>query len=233
MNPHYTYLLIDAGTLFFPLVLSFDKKVAFYKSWRALLPTLLITATVFIIWDILFTAQGVWWFNREYTLSVRLAGMPLEEWLFFLVVPYACTFIHASLNAYFPPRPGGRSWSSVNILAALLLLIAALNYTRAYTFWACAACGTGLLLAYVLRKKARAFIPGRFLLTYAICLIPFLLVNGLLTSLPIVLYDDGENTGIRIFTIPAEDVFYGMLLILGNVWGMCAFQSSTAGRSLR
>ena len=58
-----------------------------------------------------------------------------------------------------------------------------------------------------------------FLLAYLIILIPFLLVNGLLTAIPVVLYNDSENLGIRLYTIPIEDIFYGMLLIMMNVIG--------------
>ncbi len=225
MNPHYTYLLIDAGAIIFPLALSFDSKVAFYKSWRALLPGMLITAILFITWDILFTAAGVWWFSRDFTLPFRLAGLPAEEWLFFLIVPYSCAFIWASLNAYFPPKGADEGWPWLTGLGSVLLLIAALNHTRAYTFSACGGCGLGLILSFVLRRTAPQFRADRFLLAYLVCLLPFLIVNGLLTSLPVVLYDDVENTGIRIRTIPAEDVFYGMLLILGNVWAMCFVRS--------
>jgi len=222
MNPHYTYLLIDIATIAGPLALSFDKKVAFYKRWRRLLLPMLLTAAVFITWDAVFTERGVWWFSHDYTMPFRLFGLPLEEWLFFIVVPYACAFVAACLDAYFPPKPAPHDWKPPLILAAILLAIAALNYGRAYTFWACGACGIGLIAAWALRRKAPQFNPQRFLLAYAVCLIPFLAVNGLLTSLPVVLYNDSENVGIRIRTIPAEDVFYGMLLILGSVWGMSA-----------
>ncbi|MFM7727525.1 MAG: lycopene cyclase domain-containing protein, partial [Flavobacteriales bacterium] len=58
---------------------------------------------------------------------------------------------------------------------------------------------------------------GRFYRSYLVCLIPFLLVNGLLTSLPVVTYNDLENLGIRIHTIPVEDTQYTLLLLLMNV----------------
>jgi lycopene cyclase domain-containing protein len=62
---------------------------------------------------------------------------------------------------------------------------------------------------------------GRFYVAFAFTLIPFLLINGLLTGSfidePVVWYDDNETLGIRLGTIPFEDIFYGMLLILTNI----------------
>jgi len=82
---------------------------------------------------------------------------------------------------------------------------------------------TFITLAFVLflLSISKADYLGRFFVSYIIVLVPFLLVNGILTgsltSEPVVWYNDNFNLGLRIFTIPVEDVFYGMLLILGNV----------------
>jgi lycopene cyclase domain-containing protein len=218
MNPHYTYLLILAGAFSFPFLFSFEKKLSFYKWWKQLFPGLAITAIVFIAWDILFTAQGVWWFSRQYTLSFRPAGLPIEEWLFFLIIPYCCVFIHASLGYYYPSKGVDTGWQWFLVMGIVLIAFAALNYHRAYTFFACLSCGVALLVARQIKARNPLFRADRFLLTYAVCLVPFLIVNGLLTAIPVVLYNDAENTGIRIHTIPAEDIIYGMLLILANVW---------------
>jgi lycopene cyclase domain-containing protein len=59
---------------------------------------------------------------------------------------------------------------------------------------------------------------GKFIAVYGVLLIPFSVVNGILTGSllpsPIVWYNDAHNLGVRIGTIPVEDIFYGFLLIL-------------------
>lgn len=222
MNPHLTYLLLDLASLAGPLALSFDRRVAFYRRWRALFPPLLLMAAGFIVWDVVFTQHGVWSFNEAYLTGVWLGNLPLEEWLFFLVVPYACVFVYACLEAYIRPlRTYGKGWGALPVIGLALIAWSALSYQQAYTFWAPGLCGWACLLLYLLRNRLReVFRPQLFLLSWLVCLIPFLLVNGVLTRLPVVLYNDAENCGVRIGTIPFEDVFYGMLLVLGSVVGM-------------
>jgi len=135
-------------------------------------------------------------------------------------------FVYASLNAFFPLKAGGgRGWRLTVVIALLLLIVAAVFYSRAYTCSAFGGCGGGLLLAYFLRKKVSSFRAPRFFIAYAVCLVPFFIVNGILTALPVVNYNDAENLGIRLYTIPLEDVFYGMLMVLGSIWGMEAMKA--------
>jgi lycopene cyclase domain-containing protein len=55
------------------------------------------------------------------------------------------------------------------------------------------------------------------------------ILTGGLTTEPIVWYNDAENMGIRIWTIPFEDAFYGFLLILLNLMGLVYFQRKNPG----
>ena len=59
---------------------------------------------------------------------------------------------------------------------------------------------------------------GKLYFIFLIILIPFCIDNGILTGSflkePIVWYNDQENLNMRIATIPLEDIFYGMSLIL-------------------
>ena len=100
MNSHYTYLVLNLSSVLFPFLLSFDKKVAFYKIWKYILPAILINGLFFVVWDILFTYKNVWSFNPEYITGIHLINLPIEEVMFFICVPYSCVFIYEVLNAY-------------------------------------------------------------------------------------------------------------------------------------
>lgn len=211
---HYTYLLLNMATLFFPLVLSFDKKVAFYKKWREVLSAILLTALVFIPWDMWKTHAGVWAFNPRYLSGLYIGNLPVEEWLFFFTVPYAILFIYACLEVYFPDRlyriaPG----LSKGVFAGLLFVTVFFT-DRMYTVITFPLAALFLLFhKYVFGDRYL----GRFWMAYFVHLIPFFLVNGLLTSLPVVTYNPAEQIGLRIYTVPVEDAVYSLLLLLMNV----------------
>ena len=211
----YTYLLINLLTVVFPVMLSFDKRVRFYKSWKYIWPGMAITGLVFLFWDVLFTLKGVWSFNPAYITGITFIKLPLEEILFFLTVPFACIFIYACLNHYVKRQMGIRFTRIVsNLLLMLSAVMLALYYNRLYTaitFW--------LLLILVAWLQYAIKVPwlSNFYRAYAVSLIPFYVVNGLLTALPVVMYNNAENTGFRVGTIPFEDHFYSMALLLMNI----------------
>ena len=74
------------GTL--PLELFLGVRV--YRQWRRLVLTLLPVVAVFVTWDLFAINAGQWSFDKTQLLGVLLPGdLPLEEVLFFLVVPTA------------------------------------------------------------------------------------------------------------------------------------------------
>jgi lycopene cyclase domain-containing protein len=104
------------------------------------------------------------------------------------------------------------------LLIVMLVVVATFNLGKWYTattFLALAAYLT--VLQFVLKSD----FLSRFYFSYAFVLIPFFIVNGILTGSfiegEVVWYNDAENLGIRIGTIPVEDIFYGMLLLVMNV----------------
>jgi len=215
MDKNYSYLLINFLTILFPLLLSFDKKVAFFTKWKFMIPGLLITGLLYLLWDYLFTINAVWSFNQNYILGLKFAELPLEEILFFITVPFACMFIYECLRSYFPLKLDLRISKIITyVLLALSLILLALYYDRLYSLINFST--LIILLIYTLAKKTYLQM-GKFYIAYAVTLIPFYIVNGLLTSIPIVMYNDAENMGFRVATIPFEDHFYSMSLLLMNL----------------
>lgn len=218
MNSHHTYFLILAASLAGPLALSFDKKVGFYKKWKYLFPAMVFPALIYIAWDIYFTSKDVWHFNELYVAGINLVNLPLEEVLFFFIVPYCCVFIYECIRCYFPLLKNNTSADVILKLLAVVLLITGIVFRdRYYTSWTCIFNAFFIGVIYLRRKYFKDFDAISFLVSYGVCLIPFLIVNGFLTAIPVVIYNDAENLGMRIYTIPLEDIFYGMLLMLMNI----------------
>lgn len=221
MDAHYTYAVILAASLAGPLLLSFDNKVRFYKKWKYLFPAMLLPALFYIIWDLFFTYKGVWSFNDDYITGLKLFGLlPFEEVLFFFVVPYCCVFIYECIRCYFPKLTNKHVADLILLSLALFVMVpGVIFYSKWYTSWTFLLLFLAIFLLYLFKKRLTAFDATSFLVSYAIILIPFLIVNGFLTAIPVVIYNDAENLGLRITSIPLEDTFYGMLLILLNVVG--------------
>lgn len=218
MNPHYTYLLILAASIIGPFFLSFDKKVAFYKNWKFLFLPMFIPALLYIIWDFYFTSIGVWGFNERYITGIKVGNLPLEEVLFFFLVPYCCVFIYACIRSYFPQLKNKKTADRIlQLLGVVLLIMGLIFYKKYYTSWTFILTAVFIAALYLFRNFFRSFDAASFLVSFIIILIPFLLVNGFLTAIPVVVYNNIENLGVRIYTIPFEDVFYGMLLVMMNI----------------
>lgn len=213
------YLLIDFFSVIFPLLFSFHPKIKFQKEWKCIFPSILITALFFIIWDIYFTKNGVWGFNPKYLTGIYFSNLPIEEILFFICIPYSCLFMYHCIkliknNQFSKKTSKIISYSLITILS----LLAIFNHQKAYTFT------TFILLSSLLlyiELKAKTDYMRRFYFSYIFILIPFFIVNGILTGSGIeeevVWYNNSENLGIRMLTIPIEDTFYGMLMILMSV----------------
>jgi lycopene cyclase domain-containing protein len=211
--------MILAASLAGPLLLSFDKKVHFYRKWKFLFPAMLLPALFYITWDMWFTKMGVWAFNPMYITGIKVYNLPIEEVLFFFVVPYCCVFIYECIRCYFPKLEDSVIIKNcIPFFIASLLITAIIFFDRYYTGYTFLFLGLFLAAFLLFRKQIAGFHVTAFFLSYAIILVPFLIVNGFLTSIPVVIYNDFENLGVRIHTIPVEDIFYGMLLVFLNVF---------------
>ena len=207
---------MDIATLLCPVLLSFDHRVRYVTSWKSVLLASTIIALPFLAWDAIFTEEGVWGFNPDYLVGISIFGLPIEEILFFWIVPLACVFIYECCKFYF--RNIQWNWLNVVVQIALLAYIIFLttkNITGWYTITANMA--TVTVMYFWFQAKNTTFIG----ISYLICLIPFLVVNGVLTGSwiedPIVWYNSNHFSDVRMGTIPMEDAVYGFSLIVSNI----------------
>tara|TARA_B110000879_G_C11140052_1_gene499872 strand:- start:1217 stop:1840 length:624 start_codon:yes stop_codon:yes gene_type:complete len=191
----------------------------FIQWWKEVFLSISIVAAFFIIWDIIFTNQGVWGFNPTYLIGFDILNLPLEEWLFFICIPYASIFIHYAFQYFLPNKKLSKPTTKIITIALIILLIITLvfNYDKAYTFYNYLL--LSLILSYSLFTDNKQL--SIFYITFMIILIPFFIVNGILTGSfiegQVVWYNNAENLGIRIATIPIEDIGYAFNMLFMSI----------------
>lgn len=216
----YTYLLIDFFTIIVPFIFSFHPRLMFWKNIKAFVPACLVTSLFFLAWDAIFTKIGVWGFNEDYVLGWFIAGMPIEEILFFICIPYACVFSYHCFGILFPHK-----FRHVKTkVKSISMILGALAFCFVYhqQLYTLVNFAVFALLIFYLAFVKKVHWLGQFYVTYLVMIIPFFVVNGLLTgtglAAPIVWYNSAEIIGVRMLTIPFEDTFYGMTLIGINIF---------------
>jgi lycopene cyclase domain-containing protein len=212
------YLSLLLGSLLVPLLFTVFR-VDFIKHWKSFLLSTSLIAAIFLVWDALFTHLGIWKFNADYYLNFTILRMPIEEWLFFFIIPFCSLFIHFALISSYPKLSLSKKATRLIaiVLIAMTCIVLATNLSKAYT----AVNSISLLLVLTLGVLFHLNLLQRFFLSFLIILIPFFIVNGILTGsgleAPVVLYNDAENMGIRLLTIPVEDLGYAFTMLFGNL----------------
>ncbi len=186
------------------------------RYWPGVFLGIAVMSLLFVPWDVWFTSKQVWGFNDKYITGIEIGGLPIEEWMFFLVVPFACAFIYEVLNYFLPISPLKRVQDKITaglILVSFVLSVVFVD--RLYTFTTFSLLCLFLMWHLLINRSPYL---GQFYLAFIIIQIPFLLINGALTGLftqePIVWYNNAENMSLRVLTIPLDDIGYNMLMLL-------------------
>jgi lycopene cyclase domain-containing protein len=213
------YFWLDILSISVPLLVSFHPRIRLHHYWKSLFSAIALSMIPFIIWDIYFTIHKYWGFNPDYLSQTYILHLPVEEWLFFICVPYACVFTHEALMVL--TKNAHLTTKTTKIITVLLLLVfglvLAFHFDLAYT-------AVNMIFGIIILLLAYRYNPGllsSFYLTFLVMLIPFFIVNGILTGTGIenevVWYNNDENLGIRLLTIPIEDSVFAFSLILLNL----------------
>ncbi len=212
------YLMLDILILVFPLLFSFKWVFPYYKNYKPLFASIVIVGGAYILWDMLVTIRGDWWFAEEYLLGIEFI-IPLEEALFFVVVPYSCIFIYENLQYFFKDKNIIFNKWIYYAIAILFFVIGLLYYHQEYTVLALFSVSTFFIIAatwYPDLLQSRNY-WAYILISFA----AFIIFNYLLTSIPVVLYNPNAIWGGtvdqiwygRFITIPFEDFFYNFSML--------------------
>ncbi len=95
---HYTYLAILAGCLLGTAPLELLLHVGVYAQPLRLVGTLVPVVVVFAAWDLFAIRRGMWSYDPRYVVGLTLPGrLPLEELLFFVVVPICAVLTYEAV----------------------------------------------------------------------------------------------------------------------------------------
>ena len=223
----YLYLLIFTAIPSLSMIIFDTQWLKMGSRLRYSLPAIFIVAVFYWVWDIYKTKVGVWGFNPKY-YTVSFLSLPIEEYLFFIIIPLSCLLIYDSLD-YF--RGKKTIFDALDYPLSMGLIF--IFFTIGLYKWAQAYTATTWLLAGFLLLWQVAFdditaFRGRFFRAFLVVQIPFLLVNGILTGAataePVVVYNPEEYFGVRIGTIPIDDFVYNFTMLFSIIWLYEKFQ---------
>ncbi len=86
------YMWVLLWSVIFPLFFSFYPPLRFWRNFKALGLTLALIVIIFGGWDIFAAWRGHWNFSPGHIYGFRIVNLPIEEWLFFAVIPFCCIF---------------------------------------------------------------------------------------------------------------------------------------------
>lgn len=221
------YTIINLLIILPVLALSFDKKVHFYTRFKSLFIAIVLVGVLFLVWDYVFTLKGIWGFNPRYLSGIYLFNLPLGEVLFFVTVPYACVFIDSCYHAYIGRKMN--SWVALAIIA--VYIFGYLHFVRESFGWYSVVNLVYFAALMFIIYNWNFDLLRNFFPSFLISMIPFFIVNGILTGTgleeEIVWYAKGQFSGTRIFTIPYEDVLYSFNLLMSVKFVMNIIQSKS------
>jgi lycopene cyclase domain-containing protein len=98
-----TYLVVLLACVLGTLPLEFVLRAGVYRRWQRAIVAILPVGLIFVLWDYFATRAGWWRFDRSYLTGVFAGPLPLEELLFFLVIP-VCGLLTFEAVRHLRPR---------------------------------------------------------------------------------------------------------------------------------
>jgi len=104
---HLSYLAVLAACLIGTLPLEFVLHTRVYRRWRRLVVALAPGFVLGVLWDNYAVGAGHWTFDPRYVTGIDVLGLPVEEVLFFIVIPICSVLTIEAVRARRPHWPIG------------------------------------------------------------------------------------------------------------------------------
>jgi lycopene cyclase domain-containing protein len=188
----------------------------FFRDFRYVLPAIVISGALMIIVETRLSGYGIKNYNPGYNLGIDILEVPVEVWLSYLLIPFVSLFIYDTARN----RLNTRFNSNISVILSLVLiviiaLIVWFFRTKTYTFFT-----FFLLLVYfgytIFRNRFKQHLND-FYVGFGIALLPYLILEIIFASFPVISYDIQFNSGTLLQKVPIENVGFYFLLFLMNV----------------
>lgn len=212
----FTYLFLLFIFAVVPVFLAFLKKGSLIKNLNYKLPGIIFGTAIFAIWDIRFLQLGIWTLNPKYLTGTEFFNLPLEEYLFFVLVPLSAFSIYDFVKTKFQGFEKPNLFLTISLILLLIFGISAyLTRQKLFPFF------TFFLLtvyfAYIIFRNRFKKHYTKFYLTYLIMLVPYVIFSAILNTLPVKSYDVVHQINVPVFYSPIENLAYLFLLLLINI----------------
>ncbi len=213
---NYLYLLILLVLAGFTLFLFIKKSIVFIMEFKYMLPAIIFSGSIFIMLNIRFLQSGIISFNENFLIGKNILGLPIEEWLFLLIISLFAFSVYVLVNVRFENFDKPNLFYIVSILLLMGFTYEAwFERQKLVSFFI-----FFLLVIYfgytLFRKRFKPHLT-KFYISYFFVLIPFFLIKIVLNMLPVILYNNDFILGIRLVGVPVEQFANLFLLMLINI----------------
>lgn len=213
---NYWYLLILFVMAAVTMFLFVKKTIVFFTELKYMIPAIIFSGAIFILLNIRLLETGIISFNSNYLTGKNLLNLPIEEWLFLLLISLFSFSVYILVNVNFANFEKPNLFLAISVILLLVFGFEAW-YSRQklvpfFIFFLLT-----IYFGYTIFRNRFKMHLSKFYVSYGIAVVPFFLFKGILYTLPVILYNDEHILGIRLFSVPIEEFGFFFLLMLINI----------------
>lgn len=111
----WQYLILLGACVLVTIPLEVVLGARVWRSPRRLVLSMIPMLVVFGVWDVLGIVRGHWWYEPRFMSGIQLGPLPLEELLFFIVIPICGLLTYEAVGRVFALARGrgrfGFTWA--------------------------------------------------------------------------------------------------------------------------